>query len=314
MAFEDYERSSSLESTVRTALTGAQAGIWTALPGIVQSFDASAVTAVVQPAIKAMVTRPDGEKQAAKLPLLLDCPVVFPRGGGCTLTFPVKAGDACLIVCCESTLSQWQSGNYASGLRFGLSNAICVPCLLKAAPAAVSKAKAKDAAILFCKQAEVLVGKDEIHAEYKKNVATVKLSDEGIETAFKETTKVSIKEKEITGQAGDDEHKFVVQEGLALLQCKQAKALVSDDIASLQLDTDSGVVIGKNKLTASLGADAKIELSKSSVKAALGDQKRIEIGSGAAGIYYDSGHYIESKADETYVEGNLHVGGSLIGG
>ena len=48
MAFEDYERSSSLESTVRTALTGAQAGIWTALPGIVQSFDASAVTAVVR--------------------------------------------------------------------------------------------------------------------------------------------------------------------------------------------------------------------------------------------------------------------------
>ena len=219
-----------------------------------------------------------------------------------------------MIVCCESTLSQWQSGNYNSGLRFGLSNAICVPCLLKAAPAAVSKAKAKDAAILFCEQAEVLVGKDEIHAEYKKNVATVKLSDEGIETAFKQTTKVSIKEKEITGQAGDDEHKFVVQEGLALLQCKQAKALVSDDIASLQLDTDSGVVIGKNKLTASLGANAKIELSKSSVKAALGDQKRIEIGSGAAGIYYDSGHYIESKADETYVEGNLHVGGSLIGG
>ena len=249
-------------------------------------------------------------------PSLSGCPIVRPMSadGQIGVAFPVKAGDACLIVCCESTLSQWQSGNYNSGLRFGLSNAICVPCLLKAAPAAVSKAKAKDAAILFCEQAEVLVGKDEIHAEYKKNVATVKLSDEGIETAFKQTTKVSIKEKEITGQAGDDEHKFVVQEGLALLQCKQAKALVSDDIASLQLDTDSGVVIGKNKLTASLGADAKIELSKSSVKAALGDQKRIEIGSGAAGIYYDSGHYIESKADETYVEGNLHVGGSLIGG
>ena len=28
----------------------------------------------------------------------------------------------------------------------------------------------------------------------------------------------------------------------------------------------------------------------------------------------DGGHYIEAKADETYVEGNLHVGGSLIGG
>lgn len=285
-------------------------GVHTAMPGTISG--ASGMTATVKPSVTFKTA--DGKSMA--YPSLSGCPIVMPMSadGQIGVAFPVKAGDACLIVCCESTLSQWQSGNYNSGLRFGLSNAICVPCLLKAAPAAVSKAKAKDAAILFCEQAEVLVGKDEIHAEYKKNVATVKLSDEGIETAFKQTTKVSIKEKEITGQAGDDEHKFVVQEGLALLQCKQAKALVSDDIASLQLDTDSGVVIGKNKLTASLGADAKIELSKNSVKAALGEQKRIEIGNGAAGIYYDSGHYIESKADETYVEGNLHVGGSLIGG
>lgn len=58
-----------------------------------------------------MVTRPDGEKQAAKLPLLLDCPVVFPRGGGCTLTFPVKAGDECLVVFSARCIDAWwQSG------------------------------------------------------------------------------------------------------------------------------------------------------------------------------------------------------------
>lgn len=111
MAFEDYERSASLESTLRTAMTGAQAGIWTALPGIVQSFDAGAVTAVVQPAIQAMVSRPDGEKQAVNLPVLLDCPVVFPRGGGCTLTFPVKPGDECLVVFSARCIDAWwQSG------------------------------------------------------------------------------------------------------------------------------------------------------------------------------------------------------------
>lgn len=193
-------------------------GVHTAMPGTISG--ASGMTATVKPSVTFKTA--DGKSMA--YPSLSGCPIVMPMSadGQIGVAFPVKAGDACLIVCCESTLSQWQSGNYNSGLRFGLSNAICVPCLLKAAPAAVSKAKAKDAAILFCEQAEVLVGKDEIHAEYKKNVATVKLSDEGIETAFKQTTKVSIKEKEITGQAGDDEHKFVVQEGLALLQCKQA--------------------------------------------------------------------------------------------
>ena len=82
MAFDFYERTGSLEATIRTAIGAAQAGIWTALPGMVQSFDAGAVTAVVQPAIQGIVAQPDGSSKAVNLPLLLDCPVVFPRGGG----------------------------------------------------------------------------------------------------------------------------------------------------------------------------------------------------------------------------------------
>ena len=136
-------------------------GVHTAMPGTISG--ASGMTATVKPSVTFKTA--DGKSMA--YPSLSGCPIVMPMSadGQIGVAFPVKAGDACLIVCCESTLSQWQSGNYASGLRFGLSNAICVPCLLKAAPAAVSKAKAKDAAILFCEQAEVLVGKDEIHAE-----------------------------------------------------------------------------------------------------------------------------------------------------
>lgn len=111
MAFDYYERAGSLETTVRTALQASQANVWTALPGVVQSFDANAVTAVVQPAIKAYVTKPDGSKEAVNLPLLLDCPVVFPRGGGCTLTFPVKPVDECLVVFSSRCIDAWwQSG------------------------------------------------------------------------------------------------------------------------------------------------------------------------------------------------------------
>lgn len=63
------------------------------MPGIVQSFDPDTVTAVVQPAIKGYEPDSNGVSQSTTLPLLVDVPVVFPRGGGCTLTFPVKAGD-----------------------------------------------------------------------------------------------------------------------------------------------------------------------------------------------------------------------------
>ena len=89
---------------------------------------------------------------------------------------------------------------------------------------------------------------------------------------------------------------------------------MSDAEASLLLNDDTGVTIKDDSIKATLGGDASIELKNDSVKASLGAVKRVEVSNSAAGIYYDSGHYIEAKADETYVEGNLHVGGSLIGG
>lgn len=105
------ERLNSVFDAIRASVDASRADIWTALPGIVQSFNPGAVTAVVQPAITGVVTQQDGTNQAVKLPLLLDCPVVFPRGGGCTLTFPVSSGDECLIVFASRCIDAWwQSG------------------------------------------------------------------------------------------------------------------------------------------------------------------------------------------------------------
>ena len=75
------------------AFNGLQSKLWTALPGIIQSFDAAAMTCTVQPAIQALVRDEVGSLASVDLPLLLDCPVQFPAGGGCTLTFPVKPND-----------------------------------------------------------------------------------------------------------------------------------------------------------------------------------------------------------------------------
>jgi hypothetical protein len=47
------------------------------LPGIVQSFDPDAVTAVVQPAIRSVETDNDGNRVTKNYPLLVDVPVVF---------------------------------------------------------------------------------------------------------------------------------------------------------------------------------------------------------------------------------------------
>ena len=173
-------------------------GVHTAMPGTITS--ANGMTASVKPSVTFRTA--DGKSMA--YPSISGCPIVLPMSanGKIGVAFPVSAGDACLIVCCESTLSQWQSGNYTSGLRFGLSNAICVPCLLKSAPAAVSKAKAKNAAILFSEENEILAGKDEIHVKFKDTV-NVKIDDDGIVGDVNKIAKASVKEDEILASLND---------------------------------------------------------------------------------------------------------------
>jgi hypothetical protein len=69
------------------------------------------MTCEVQPAIQGKRRDEDGSIQLVNLPLLLDCPVFFPHAGGCSLTFPVKAGDECLVVfSCRAIDLWWQSG------------------------------------------------------------------------------------------------------------------------------------------------------------------------------------------------------------
>ena len=100
------------------------------IPGIIQSFDPEAVTAVIQPAIKGVEHDASGAEVSVNLPLLVDVPVIFPRGGGCTLTFPVKEGDECLVIFADRCIDfWWQSGGIqepVDGRMHDLSDAFCI--------------------------------------------------------------------------------------------------------------------------------------------------------------------------------------------
>jgi len=81
-----------------------------AMPGIIQSYNPATVTCTVLPAIKGNDKGGAGT-ESVDLPLLVDVPIVFPRGGGCTLTFPVKKGDECLLIFADRCIDfWWQSG------------------------------------------------------------------------------------------------------------------------------------------------------------------------------------------------------------
>lgn len=65
------------------------------------------MTCVVQPSIQAKIRTKEGNINTVNLPLLLDCPVQFPAGGGGNLTFPVAEGDECLVVFSSRCIDAW---------------------------------------------------------------------------------------------------------------------------------------------------------------------------------------------------------------
>ncbi len=105
------ERLGDIEQAVLAAIQGHQAGVWTALPGIIQSYNAAKMTVEVEVALKMQFQQPDGAWEWVSIKPLVDCPVLFPSGGGFTLTFPIAAGDECLVMFSARCIDAWwQSG------------------------------------------------------------------------------------------------------------------------------------------------------------------------------------------------------------
>ncbi len=101
------ERLDDLNVALLAAQRGNQAGIWTALPGIVESYDAAKRIVTVQFAIMAKVQSQDGTFTDATIPLSTEVPVCFPGGGGFVLTFPIKKGDEGICVFSARCIDAW---------------------------------------------------------------------------------------------------------------------------------------------------------------------------------------------------------------
>ena len=76
--------------------------------GHIISFDGDSQTAKCQVGIKRIFR---GDKGPVDLPPLMDCPVYGPAGGGFALTFPIAAGDECLLAFADRAIDfWWQNG------------------------------------------------------------------------------------------------------------------------------------------------------------------------------------------------------------
>lgn len=100
-----------------------------ASPGIIQTFDASKQTVTVLVAVKERI-KIEGVVSLASIPLLVDVPIVIPQAGGYNLTFPIQAGDECLLVFSDTCFDAWyQNGGMQAPMslrRHDLSDAFAI--------------------------------------------------------------------------------------------------------------------------------------------------------------------------------------------
>lgn len=101
----DQQVTATPEEAAAAQIEGRLKDLHTCLPGIIASFDPVTQTASVQPAIQRIFT----ERGGVNLPLCVDVPVQFPGGGDFFLTFPVKAGDECILQFSERCIDFWHA-------------------------------------------------------------------------------------------------------------------------------------------------------------------------------------------------------------
>lgn len=116
------ETSTSIESIVGSEINKLN----TSMPGVIQSYDTASNRAVVLPTGKR--TFPDGRK--LDYPAIYDVPLVFPSsmGGSCGVTFPIKSGDACLLLFSQENMQSFLGGQEVEddNKRFQLNDAIAI--------------------------------------------------------------------------------------------------------------------------------------------------------------------------------------------
>lgn len=93
----------TLEQVIRTAIEARLCDVHVSLPCIIQRYDAAKQQADVVPALQRVYA--DG--RVSTLPVISNCPVIWPRVAGAILHMPMKPGDHCVAVFSERSLDNY---------------------------------------------------------------------------------------------------------------------------------------------------------------------------------------------------------------
>ena len=94
----------NMAQAIRFAIRQSLKDMYTCMPGIVESYDAETRRAVVKGALNIVTTK----KEEIEREAIHNVPVMFPSGGGFTMTFPLEPGDAVLLLYSQRGLAKWK--------------------------------------------------------------------------------------------------------------------------------------------------------------------------------------------------------------
>jgi hypothetical protein len=129
----------SLSELISAAIESRLLDVHTAIIGTIVSYDAATQTCTVQPIVKQASKKLETALTLRQLPQIQNVPVIFQRGGGYAMTFPLIAGDSVVLLFNEASFAQWRSTGIVSEpgdvKRFALSYPVALPGLAPSARA-----------------------------------------------------------------------------------------------------------------------------------------------------------------------------------
>lgn len=119
-----------LQDAIEAVVKAQMVTVHTCLPGTIERYDHRTQSADVKPSLKR--TFPDGT--VLSVPVIVNVPVIWMRGGEALFTFPLNKGDGVLLLFAERNIDTWLSkgGEVESpdARRFDLSDCIAIPGLV----------------------------------------------------------------------------------------------------------------------------------------------------------------------------------------
>jgi hypothetical protein len=121
----------SLAEVISETIAAARGGISVAMPATILSYDPARQIASVKPAIS-MRYESDGVLVPSPIGIVSNLPVLFPSGGGTSITWNLLPGDQVLLIVCDRSLDEWKSTGAQENVpadirRFDFTDAIVLP-------------------------------------------------------------------------------------------------------------------------------------------------------------------------------------------